>query len=490
MRDPIARVWTAALFFVAGAAAASLLPTRLAVLGCLVGATGTFLRRRRLVAVLALAVLSFAAGSLDASLHNASGAALETLAHGSPRCLLHGRVQEAMSPFGSLVRVGEIACADGVVSGGALALPLLTAPAGTRVDGSGWLIKPPQGMFEDVLRRNGASAAFQTSNLTTSGISSPVFRLAAAIRGSLAAASSRLSPPESALLKGVAIGDTSDFDSRTLEDFRRSGLSHLLAVSGENLAMLMGAVAFAATRLARKPRIFVMALAAGTFVIVVGPQPSVLRAAVMAAIALGAMAAGRSADPLTALGIAIVTVVALRPGLVFSPGLQLSAAATAGIVIWTSRIAARLSALPRPLALGLAATTAAQIAVAPLLVGLFGQISVIGVVANLIALPAVPAATVLGLTAGTVGLFNASAAAVLAVVARPFVAWILWVAARLGRPTWAAVAVPHWAGIPVAALVVMWLLAGLRDPREPSPLSLSHVQLERRGSERHRDLDI
>ncbi|MEA2487285.1 MAG: competence protein ComEC [Actinomycetota bacterium] len=405
------------------------------------------------------------------------------MAAASPRCALTGRVQESIPPFGTLVRVSEIRCGEQRVTGGTVSIARLDAPAGAEVDGTGWLLRLDSGSAAAALRRAGASADFHPIEIHTGHIASPAFRVAAAIRDSLRGAAAPLGMDEGALLQGIAIGDTRDFAATTLDDFRRSGLSHLLAVSGENLAMLMGAVAVVTARVARRTRLIVMAASAGLFLLVVGPQPSILRAAVMAAIALAAMAVGRSADPLIALGAAIVVVIALRPGLVFAPGLQLSAAATCGIVVWTSRIARRLSMLPRPLAIALGATTAAQIAVAPLLIALFGQLSMTGVIANLIALPAVPPATVLGLAAGTVGVFSQAVAGALIVLVRPFLAWILWVAATFGRPSWAVIVLPRWVAWPVGAAVLWWLICGLRCQQDPLPLSLEQCSP---GSQRTR----
>jgi competence protein ComEC len=155
----------------------------------------------------------------------------------------------------------------------------------------------------------------------------------------------------------------------------------------------------------------------------------------------------------------VVAVVGHRPGLAASVGLHLSAAATAGIVLWARPLAQRLRALPRPVALGLGATLAAQVAVAPLLVGTFGELSVAGPVTNLLALPAVPVATVAGLTAAVAGALYEPLGALVARGAEPFVGWILWVGSSFGRADWAALRPAAWlgwaAGVPVGAAAVL-----------------------------------
>lgn len=484
MHDPVARVWVIASGVWIGAGLGHDVDARWAFavgISALVGAT---MRRHRVIALAGIAVLALCGGVLDASLHSTRGDPLDRAAAGSPRCSLSGRVQEPLSNFGDLVQVGSLACGDERNRGGAVVVPRFDAHPGSTVDAVGWLLALPGGPYGAMLRNAGASASLDATEVQVGSVASPAFRIAAAVRDSLDRAAARLAGDEQALLEGVAVGDTAHFDPATLEEFRRAGLSHLLAVSGENLAMLIGAVAVLATRLARRTRIVVMAASAGLFVLVVGPQPSVLRAAVMAGIALIALAVGRSADPLNALGLAVVVVIGLRPGLAGAAGLQLSVAATAGIVVWTSRVADRLSFLPRAVALAVAATTSAQIAVTPLLIATFGRVSIMGIPANMLALPAVPAATVLGLAAGAVGVFSSAVAGALVVLAQPFLSWVLQVASFFGRPSWAAIALPRWSAWPAGALVGLWLVLGLRGPRRDAALSLGHVQVagrERRG---------
>jgi competence protein ComEC len=208
------------------------------------------------------------------------------------------------------------------------------------------------------------------------------------------------------------------------------------------------------------------------FVVVVGPEPSVLRAAAMGGVGLLALALGRRAGPLHALGLALIAVIGARPYLALSVGLALSVAATGGIVVWARPLARRLRWLPRPVALGLGVTLAAQVAVAPVLVGVFGEVSVAAPIANLIALPAVAPATVLGLGAALAGTLMDPAGRALARGAEPFVAWILWIGDLCGTPAWASAEVDRgwaWAlGGGVAALAFVTLAAGPRGGRRPS----------------------
>jgi competence protein ComEC len=101
-----------------------------------------------------------------------------------------------------------------------------------------------------------------------------------------------------------------------------------------------------------------------------------------------------------------------------------------------------------------AATIGAQIAVAPLLLGTFGQLSLVSPAANLLAEVAVAPATILGLAGGCVGALDPALGGVLARVASPFVTWVLWVGRTFGSPPWAAIEVPHWTGAAVGVVVI------------------------------------
>jgi competence protein ComEC len=268
-------------------------------------------------------------------------------------------------------------------------------------------------------------------------------------------ATGSLSHRPAALLRGLAIGDTSEIDPSTVDRFRDSGLAHLLAVSGSNVAIVLAAAAVTVRRSSPTMR---AACAAGClllFVLVVGPEPSVLRAGAMGSLALVALVTGRTTEPLAALGVATAAVIVLRPEMVHSAGLHLSVAATAGIVLFGPRLGARLSMLPRPVAVVLGATLAAQVAVAPVVIGTFGELSLVAPLSNLVAAPAVAPATVLSLGAALLYSVWPPLGRLSMALAEPFGAWILWVADRTGSVPGAAVTVSRWVAI-VVALPVGW----------------------------------
>ena len=162
--------------------------------------------------------------------------------------------------------------------------------------------------------------------------------------------------------------------------FRRAGVYHVLAVSGFNVA-LVASTAWAVLALARAPRrltaLAAIAVVLG-FAAVVGSQPSVVRATIMAVLVLGALLVEREAAVLNSLALAALAILALRPDDLHDPGFQLSFAATAGIV---------LAPMPRqPMLAALGVSIAAQAAVLPISLAHFNQVSTIGVLANLAAL--------------------------------------------------------------------------------------------------------
>ncbi|GAA4369076.1 ComEC/Rec2 family competence protein [Actinomadura verrucosospora] len=263
------------------------------------------------------------------------------------------------------------------------------------------------------------------------GPPSAIQRAAEHVRARLRAAVARLPPDRRAVLPAMVVGDTSRLDPELAEEFRIAGLTHLLVVSGANLAIVIGAV-LGLCRLAglgrrRAPPVAVLAVCA--FVVVARPEPSVLRATVMGLISLLALLTGRQRQGLPALAAAVLLLVLVDPELARSYGFALSALATAGLLVlappWHERLARRM---PGPLAAALAVAAAAQAAVAPVLVMLSGEIGAVSVFANLLAAPAVAPATLLGALAAVTAPFSPPLARVIVWPAGLAVGWIIWVA--------------------------------------------------------------
>ncbi len=207
------------------------------------------------------------------------------------------------------------------------------------------------------------------------------------------------------LIPGLVIGDTSLTPPDLTEAMLNTGMSHLSAVSGSNVAIVLGAVVVVC-RLVGVPRRWRAPLAAVAlcgFVLLCRPEPSVLRASVMGLIGLAGLSASRRASTVPALAGAVLVLLCVDPGLARSYGFALSTLATLGLVVfarpWGDAIAARL---PRRLALvgdAIAIPLAAQVVCAPVIVLLQGNITTIAVLANLLAAPMVAMTTIAGISA-------------------------------------------------------------------------------------------
>ena len=227
-------------------------------------------------------------------------------------------------------------------------------------------------------------------------------RLTTNIRNSLAAAVRADASDARAgatLLPGLVLGDTRAQSREAVDDLRTSGLSHLTAVSGANVAIVLGAVLWLLqrTRLRREYRYGVLMTVLVLFVAVVQPQPSVMRAAVMGAIAVYALATGAAKQSASALWLSVVLLLLIDPFMAWQFGFGLSVAATAGLIVLQPVMAEHL---PRHRVISaLLVTIAAQIATLPLLL-LMGQPPTwLSIPANLLAEPLVAPATISGFVA-------------------------------------------------------------------------------------------
>jgi len=314
----------------------------------------------------------------------------------------------------------------------------------------------------------------------------PLGAMATAVRGSLRASLQGAPPRAAALVEGLAVGDETAQPEDLGEQMRVSGLSHLTAVSGGNTSIVVGAVLLVATALGLglRYRVALAGVALGAFVVVVGPQPSVLRASVMAVVALLAIITGSRRTGLHALAFATVVLLVLSPALAASWGFALSVAATGGLVVLAAPLVARWgvpdrggSADPsgyrgrvrRAVIGALALTVGAQIATLPLIAAFGDGLSLVAVPANLLAAPAVGPVTVLGLLAAIAGLVAATPAQALARLAEPFAAWIAMVAEWTA--SWPAATLP-WPG-------------GLTGALLASGVSIALVYVIRRRRGRH-----
>lgn len=212
------------------------------------------------------------------------------------------------------------------------------------------------------------------------------------------------------LIPGLVIGDTSLTPGDLSAAMKVTGMSHLSAVSGSNVAIVLGTVVLLCrwTGLARRWRPWCAVVALVGFVILCRPEPSVLRASAMGLVGLVGLSTARRGSSLSALSVAMVVLLCWDPGLARSYGFALSVLATLGIVIfarpWADAISARLPRIPAWFGEAVSIPLAAQVTCAPVIVLLQGSVSTVAVFANLLAAPLVAPTTILGIVATIAGL--------------------------------------------------------------------------------------
>jgi competence protein ComEC len=293
-------------------------------------------------------------------------------------------------------------------------------------------------------------------------VGSPPFwqRWAGRVRTALRTACLGLGADERGLVPGLVLGDVAAMPPDLTDAFRATGLTHLNAVSGENVAIVVAAILAAGRQIGLRRR---WRLAAATamlpaFVVLVRPSPSVLRAAVMGAVVLLAGFAGRRRSPLPVLSASVLLLMLVDPFLARSPGFAMSVLATGAIVVvvpaWTRRLSRRM---PRSMAVAVAVPAAAQLACTPVLVAAFGQLTPWAIPANLLTAPAVAPATLAGISCALVAVVAPRVAVVPAHIAGVAAAWLAIVARTLASMPGAGLRGPSgWAGIGVLAVLLLF----------------------------------
>ena len=311
---------------------------------------------------------------------------LDAYHEGDDRRLATGRVQ--LSVFGETAPLGE---------GQRIAAHVkLHPPVGLRNPGG---FDYPAQLRRDGILLVGNVRGDRVTALTPDAPPWPV----AVRRWAVETIRSSLPETSAALLAGLLLGERTALPRDTDDDFRRAGVYHLLAVSGFNVALLASSV-FATLALVGVPRrgaALAAALVLIAFALVVGGQPSVLRATVMGLLLLASVLLERESQVMNALALSAFLLLLWDPGNLHDPGFQLSFAATAGLVYLGPPLAARLAAWGWPtwLAQSLAISAGAQLGVTPVMLAFFNQLSLIGVVANLFVVPLAGPATTLGMLA-------------------------------------------------------------------------------------------
>lgn len=343
--------------------------------------------------------------------------------------------------------------------------PAVRPPYGTRLRAWATLL-PAQGELSALVRIRGDPERL--------GGPGPVLRTVAGARACIRDAVAGRPEPQDSLVPALVIGDDAELPELLTEQFRETGLTHLLAVSGTNLTLMVGFLVLVGRWLGVRSwgHLVVGLVGIVGFVLLARPEPSVVRAAAMGAAALPVLG-GRRAGA-RALGLAVLVVLLADPWWALNAGFALSVLATAGIIFFSPGWTRGLSRwLPGWLAEAVAVPTAAQLACTPVVVAISGQLSVVGILANLVAAPAVGPATVLGMCAGLAMPVWPALGRLIGVPAGWCVAWIAqaaaWGAALPGASL--RMSVDAWSLTWVALVSVVLLVAGPRLTRNGRALA-------------------
>lgn len=355
------------------------------------------------------------------------------------------------------------------VARGAAAGALDDRLAGERVTVLGEVQGP--GPAEAWLRHRHVAGRLRVDTVTGWRAGGPVTRLANGLRRTLAEGARVLPARQASLLAGVTLGDDRAQPADMADAFRAAGLTHLLAVSGQNVAFVLVVAAPVLVRLRFGPRLVATLGLLALFALVTRAEPSVLRATAMASVAALGAALGRPTSTVRALALGTAGLLLVDPLLATSLGFRLSVAGAAGLVVGAAPLERALPG-PRWLAAPLSVTLAAQVAVAPLLVAAFGSVPLVALPANLLAVPAAGPLMVWGLTAGLVaGVAGGPVASVLHLPTRLLLAWIEGVAQVAARRPLGDLRATHLAVLAAGALL---LAVGSRLARPGGPLG-GHV---------------
>jgi competence protein ComEC len=313
------------------------------------------------------------------------------------------------------------------------------APTGAIVVARGRL--RPLGPFESHYARRGAHAAISVEEAAATGAArgGPMGLVDRIRRRAERALAGGLPAPQAALLRGMTLGQDEALDERMREEFRISSLAHVLAASGQNVALLLALAlpVLAWAGLGLRGRLVGGLALIALYVPLAGAGPSIQRAGVMGAATTVAALAGRPASRWYALLLAAVLTLAANPRASGDPGWQLSFAAVVAIALLATpaRTALRARRVPAPVADAVALSLAATLGTAPLLALHFEQVSLVGLPANLLAAPAIAPITWLGMLAGALGQLDPALALPLNALNAPLLAYVGWVAhAAAGLP--------------------------------------------------------
>lgn len=339
-----------------------------------------------------------------------------------------------------------------------------TIAYGTQLELNGRLETPPENRdfsYKDYLARQGIHSYLALPDITVlaEGQGNPIYSTILNLKQQAQTTIQTIIPePEAALLVGILLGNDNGLPPDLEEDFRRTGMTHIIAISGFNIAILVGLLVHIGERLFTKKTAVIVALVGVAFyTILVGADPSVVRAAIMGSLyLLSSRLLGRSSYSYASLFVAGFVMTLINPFTLWDVGFQLSFAATLSLMLYanplinwvTQRLEKQFSKETTKQVMGILSesvlvTFAAQILTLPLMVAYFKQLSLISLVANAFILPAQPGVMIWGGLATIVGLISPT-------LAQPL-GWVSWLLLAYTTTLVRVFATVPWAAIPLAA---------------------------------------
>lgn len=324
--------------------------------------------------------------------------------------------------------------------------PSAAAAPGMIVDVGGRLAA--LGPHDEPERRRGAHALLRVASIRATGarrggLLGGLDRVRARTERAL---TTGVPPRQGALARGMVLGQDGALTDDVREDFRVTGLAHLVAASGANVILLATLVLAlgAAVGLGLSARLWLALVLVAAYVPLAGAGPSIQRAGVMGAAGLVAALAGRPSSRWYALLLAAALTLAWNPHAAADPGWQLSFAAVLSLLALVAPLRTRLGAAgaPRGLAEALAVTIAATLGTAPLIALYFERLSLVSLPANVLAAVAVAPVMWLGTIAGALGQASPALAEPVAALAALPLGYLTWLAERAAALPFAEVAVP------------------------------------------------
>ena len=325
-------------------------------------------------------------------------------------------------------------------------------------------VRPPVGFTSF------ASSITQVGELKQMRKSALIWRWTSSIRSAIKESVRELPSDARALIPGLVIGDRSAQQGELSDVMRRSGLTHLTAVSGANFAIVAALLLLIgrSLRIRGRPLWLGVALCLAIFIFLVRPSSSVLRAAVMTAVLLFAKSRGVQSSAIPALAAAISFLLLINPFYVRDAGFALSVFATAGLLFLAPVITSWLESrkLHHLLAEALAIPISATIFCLPVIVMLSGELSIISILANFLVAPVIALITICGVALMVVAPINVQLGAFVGWIITPFALWITFVARSLSSLPFAALKWPKsWLGALAMLVSIILLIYMVRSQR-------------------------